>query len=70
MAPHPTLSTTIEEHTAFYFNTYSRDCLVQVNMYEYFSSTLFSVLFKKKCDICKKYTYKIDKKFDASHMSV
>lgn len=30
VAPHSTLSTTIEEHTSFYFNTYSRDCLVQV----------------------------------------
>ncbi|XP_026231873.1 protein dopey-2 isoform X2 [Anabas testudineus] len=29
VAPHPTLSTTIEEHMSFYFNTYSRDFLVQ-----------------------------------------
>lgn len=29
VAPHPALSTTIEEHTAFYFNTYSKDYLVQ-----------------------------------------
>ncbi|KAM9851340.1 protein DOP1B [Aulostomus maculatus] len=29
MAPHPTLSTTAEEHTSFYFNTYSRDFIVQ-----------------------------------------
>ncbi|XP_068602895.1 protein dopey-2 [Brachionichthys hirsutus] len=29
VAPHPTYSTTTEEHTSFYFNTYSRDCLVQ-----------------------------------------
>lgn len=30
VAPHSTLSTTLEEHTAFYFNTYSRDYLVKV----------------------------------------
>uniref|UniRef100_A0A665U2B5 Uncharacterized protein n=1 Tax=Echeneis naucrates TaxID=173247 RepID=A0A665U2B5_ECHNA len=30
VAPHPTLSATPEEHTLFYFNTYSRDFLVQV----------------------------------------
>ncbi|XP_040004042.1 protein dopey-2 isoform X3 [Xiphias gladius] len=29
VAPHPTLSTTTEEHTSFYFNTHSRDFLVQ-----------------------------------------
>ncbi|KAK1903528.1 Protein dopey-2 [Dissostichus eleginoides] len=29
VAPHPTLSATSEEHTTFYFNTYSRDFLVQ-----------------------------------------
>ncbi|KAF7663060.1 hypothetical protein LDENG_00219490 [Lucifuga dentata] len=29
VAPHLTLSTTIEEHTSYYFNTYSRDFLVQ-----------------------------------------
>ncbi|XP_074515212.1 protein DOP1B [Sebastes fasciatus] len=29
VAPHPTLSTTTEGHTSFYFNTYSRDFLVQ-----------------------------------------
>ncbi|XP_053295219.1 protein dopey-2 [Pleuronectes platessa] len=29
VAPHPTLSSTIEEHTSFYFNTYTRDYLVQ-----------------------------------------
>ncbi|XP_040913868.1 protein dopey-2 isoform X2 [Toxotes jaculatrix] len=29
VAPHPTLSTTTEEHASFYFNTYSRDFLVQ-----------------------------------------
>ncbi|XP_049450038.1 protein dopey-2 [Epinephelus fuscoguttatus] len=29
VAPHPTLSTTTEEHTSYYFNTYSRDFLVQ-----------------------------------------
>lgn len=29
VAPHPTLSTTKEEHTSFYFNSYSRDFIVQ-----------------------------------------
>ncbi|XP_054470794.1 protein dopey-2 [Anoplopoma fimbria] len=29
VAPHPTLSTTTEEHASFYFSTYSRDFLVQ-----------------------------------------
>ncbi|XP_027146759.1 protein dopey-2 isoform X2 [Larimichthys crocea] len=29
VAPHPTLSSTIEDHASFYFSTYSRDCLVQ-----------------------------------------
>ncbi|TNN53525.1 Protein dopey-2 [Liparis tanakae] len=29
VAPHPTLSTTAEEHMSFYFSTYSRDLLVQ-----------------------------------------
>uniref|UniRef100_A0A3B4A3Z7 Uncharacterized protein n=1 Tax=Periophthalmus magnuspinnatus TaxID=409849 RepID=A0A3B4A3Z7_9GOBI len=29
VAPHPVLSTTIEEHTTFYFNTYSKTYLVQ-----------------------------------------
>lgn len=29
VAPHPTQSTTSEEHTSYYFNTYSRDFLVQ-----------------------------------------
>ncbi|XP_071783130.1 protein DOP1B [Centroberyx gerrardi] len=29
VAPHPTLSATREEHTGFYFSTYSRDFLVQ-----------------------------------------
>uniref|UniRef100_A0A3P9AY55 DOP1 leucine zipper like protein B n=1 Tax=Maylandia zebra TaxID=106582 RepID=A0A3P9AY55_9CICH len=29
VAPHPELSTTMEEHTAFYFSTYSRDFLVK-----------------------------------------
>ncbi|KAM6979247.1 protein DOP1B isoform 1-T1 [Tautogolabrus adspersus] len=29
VTPHPTFSTTTEEHTTFYFNTYSRDFLVQ-----------------------------------------
>ncbi|XP_034430111.1 protein dopey-2 [Hippoglossus hippoglossus] len=29
VAPHPTLSSTTEEHTSFYFNTYTRDYLVQ-----------------------------------------
>ncbi|XP_060944174.1 protein dopey-2 isoform X2 [Limanda limanda] len=29
VAPHPTLSSTIEDHTSFYFNTYTRDYLVQ-----------------------------------------
>ncbi|XP_031725287.1 protein dopey-2 isoform X2 [Anarrhichthys ocellatus] len=29
VAPHPTRSTTKEEHTSFYFSTYSRDFLVQ-----------------------------------------
>ncbi|XP_041857601.1 protein dopey-2 isoform X2 [Melanotaenia boesemani] len=29
VAPHPTLSTTMEEHTSFYFNTYSKDFLVK-----------------------------------------
>lgn len=32
VAPHSTLSKTLEEHTSFYFNTYSRDCLVQVTL--------------------------------------
>uniref|UniRef100_A0A673AY43 Uncharacterized protein n=1 Tax=Sphaeramia orbicularis TaxID=375764 RepID=A0A673AY43_9TELE len=31
VAPHPTLSTTKEDHTTFYFNTYSKDYLVKVN---------------------------------------
>lgn len=31
VAPHSTLSTTLEEHTSYYFNTYSRDYLVQVS---------------------------------------
>lgn len=30
VTPHPTFSTTTEEHTSFYFSTYSRDFLVQV----------------------------------------
>lgn len=30
VAPHSTLSKTVEEHMSYYFNTYSRDCLVQV----------------------------------------
>ncbi|XP_034043163.1 protein dopey-2 isoform X2 [Thalassophryne amazonica] len=29
VAPHPTLSTTVEEHASFYFSTYSRDFLIQ-----------------------------------------
>lgn len=29
VTPHPTFSTTTEEHTSFYFSTYSRDFLVQ-----------------------------------------
>uniref|UniRef100_A0A3P8UA66 DOP1 leucine zipper like protein B n=1 Tax=Amphiprion percula TaxID=161767 RepID=A0A3P8UA66_AMPPE len=29
VSPHPTLSTTTEEHTTFYFSTYSRDFLVK-----------------------------------------
>uniref|UniRef100_A0A673AUK7 Uncharacterized protein n=1 Tax=Sphaeramia orbicularis TaxID=375764 RepID=A0A673AUK7_9TELE len=29
VAPHPTLSTTKEDHTTFYFNTYSKDYLVK-----------------------------------------
>ncbi|KAM3607379.1 uncharacterized protein V6R79_006681 [Siganus canaliculatus] len=29
VAPHPSHSTNAEEHTSFYFNTYSGDCLVQ-----------------------------------------
>uniref|UniRef100_A0AAV2JWV7 Dopey N-terminal domain-containing protein n=1 Tax=Knipowitschia caucasica TaxID=637954 RepID=A0AAV2JWV7_KNICA len=29
VAPHPALSTTVEEHTTFYFNTYSKSYLVQ-----------------------------------------
>lgn len=29
VAPHPTLSTTTEEHTSFYFSTYSKDFLVK-----------------------------------------
>ncbi|XP_041663673.1 protein dopey-2 [Cheilinus undulatus] len=29
VTPHPTFSTTAEEHTTFYFNSYSRDFLVQ-----------------------------------------
>uniref|UniRef100_A0A7N8Y880 DOP1 leucine zipper like protein B n=1 Tax=Mastacembelus armatus TaxID=205130 RepID=A0A7N8Y880_9TELE len=34
VAPHPTHSATTEEHTLFYFNTYSRDFLVQVNPFD------------------------------------
>ena len=30
VAPDPNLSTTIEEHTGNYFNTYSKELLVQV----------------------------------------
>ncbi|XP_068185047.1 protein dopey-2 isoform X2 [Antennarius striatus] len=41
VAPHPTYSTTTEEHTSFYFNTYSRDCLVQA---------LISILKQKGSD--------------------
>ncbi|CAK6953959.1 protein dopey-2 [Scomber scombrus] len=29
VAPHPTLSTTAQEHTSFYFNNYSKDFIVQ-----------------------------------------
>ncbi|RVE57913.1 hypothetical protein OJAV_G00203860 [Oryzias javanicus] len=29
VAPHPSLSTSIEDHTSFYFNTYSKDLLVK-----------------------------------------
>ncbi|XP_073329578.1 protein DOP1B [Pagrus major] len=29
VAPHPTLSSSTEDHTSYYFTTYSRDCLVQ-----------------------------------------
>uniref|UniRef100_A0A1A8CSR2 Dopey family member 2 n=1 Tax=Nothobranchius kadleci TaxID=1051664 RepID=A0A1A8CSR2_NOTKA len=29
VAPHPTLSTTVEDHTSFYFNSYSKDILVK-----------------------------------------
>ncbi|KAM6934941.1 protein DOP1B [Xenentodon cancila] len=32
VAPHPTLSATIEDHTSFYFNTYSKDYLVKAMM--------------------------------------
>ncbi|KAM4608317.1 protein DOP1B isoform 2-T2 [Polymixia lowei] len=32
VAPHPSLSSTMEEHTAFYFNNYSRDVLVQAQI--------------------------------------
>lgn len=30
VAPHPTLSSSAEEHMLFYFNTYSKDLIVQV----------------------------------------
>lgn len=30
VAPHPTLSTTLEEHMSYYFNIYSKDFLIQV----------------------------------------
>lgn len=30
VAPNTTLYTTVEEHTAYYFNTHSRELLVQV----------------------------------------
>lgn len=30
VAPHPSLSTTVEDHSSFYFNTYSKDLLVKV----------------------------------------
>uniref|UniRef100_A0A671WGC6 DOP1 leucine zipper like protein B n=1 Tax=Sparus aurata TaxID=8175 RepID=A0A671WGC6_SPAAU len=29
VAPHPTISSSTEDHTSYYFSTYSRDCLVQ-----------------------------------------
>uniref|UniRef100_A0A3P9J815 DOP1 leucine zipper like protein B n=1 Tax=Oryzias latipes TaxID=8090 RepID=A0A3P9J815_ORYLA len=29
VAPHPSLSTTVEDHSSFYFNTYSKDLLVK-----------------------------------------
>uniref|UniRef100_A0AAQ5XU76 Dopey N-terminal domain-containing protein n=1 Tax=Amphiprion ocellaris TaxID=80972 RepID=A0AAQ5XU76_AMPOC len=32
VSPHPTLSTTTEEHTTFYFSTYSRDFLAVINI--------------------------------------
>ncbi|XP_047226862.1 protein dopey-2 [Girardinichthys multiradiatus] len=41
VAPHPTLSTTMEEHTSFYFNTYSKDYLVKA---------LINILKQKKVD--------------------
>ncbi|CAG5865680.1 unnamed protein product [Menidia menidia] len=41
VAPHPTLSTTIEEHTSFYFNTYSKDLL---------SKALINILKQKDVD--------------------
>uniref|UniRef100_A0A1A7XN10 Dopey family member 2 n=1 Tax=Iconisemion striatum TaxID=60296 RepID=A0A1A7XN10_9TELE len=42
VAPHPTLSTTIEDHTSFYFNTYSKDFLVKA---------LNNILKQKEADV-------------------
>ncbi|XP_038162700.1 protein dopey-2 isoform X2 [Cyprinodon tularosa] len=41
VAPHPTLSTTMEEHTTFYFNTFSKDYLVKA---------LINILRQKEVD--------------------
>ncbi|XP_014887595.1 protein dopey-2 isoform X1 [Poecilia latipinna] len=41
VAPHPTLSTTVEEHTSFYFNSYSKDYLVKA---------LINILKQKEVD--------------------
>lgn len=54
VAPHSTLSTTIEEHTSFYFKNYSRDCLVQVILLVFAAIQL--LLKKKKVRYFGKYT--------------
>uniref|UniRef100_A0A3Q2PRF8 DOP1 leucine zipper like protein B n=1 Tax=Fundulus heteroclitus TaxID=8078 RepID=A0A3Q2PRF8_FUNHE len=41
VAPHPTLSTTVEEHTSFYFNTFSKDYVVKA---------LINILKQKEVD--------------------
>ncbi|MEQ2197252.1 hypothetical protein XENOCAPTIV_026343, partial [Xenoophorus captivus] len=48
VAPHPTLSTTMEEHTSFYFNTYSKDYLVKVVFY--LLTALINILKQKEVD--------------------